>query len=320
MSQSNGLISFLRHYGPIPAGDNMYDELIQEEIERHAIDPVIHISPAKLDEVKNNFESAKPRNVVLTGTAGDGKTFHCRQIWIAFGGDPDHWNAGEKVVSLTLPASRKTLIIVKDLSELTHEEKTNVFNGLAHAVTDASAENIYLVAANDGQLLASWRDWSDNQGEQEHRIFKTVEDMLVEERIEDESLNLYLFNLSRLDASSHFHEIIEQIVEHPQWSNCAGCDLLGDDGSTTCPIRLNRERLRKSGDGEVFRKRLGELMTLARANRMHVPIRDLLLLSVNVLLGDRQSGRILLTCRSVHIPAHHEHLFRTNVNTDSGST
>jgi len=247
MSQSNGLISFLRHYGPIPAGDNMYDELIQEEIERHAIDPVIHISPAKLDEVKNNFESAKPRNVVLTGTAGDGKTFHCRQIWIAFGGDPDHWNAGEKVVSLTLPASRKTLIIVKDLSELTHEEKTNVFNGLAHAVTDASAENIYLVAANDGQLLASWRDWSDNQGEQEHRIFKTVEDMLVEERIEDESLNLYLFNLSRLDASSHFHEIIEQIVEHPQWSNCAGCDLLGDDGSTTCPIRLNRERLR-NGD------------------------------------------------------------------------
>lgn len=82
---------------------------------------------------------------------------------------------------------------MKDLSELTQDEKTNVLSGLAGAVTDASAENVYLVAANDGQLLASWRDWSDNQGEQEHRIFKTVEDMLVEERIEDESLNLYLF-------------------------------------------------------------------------------------------------------------------------------
>ncbi|WP_372972208.1 hypothetical protein [Marinobacter sp.] len=312
MSQSNGLISFLRHYGPIPAGDNMYDELIQAEIERHEIDPVIHISPAKLEEVKENFESAEPRNVVLTGTAGDGKTFHCRQIWIAFGGDPGHWNAGEKVVSLTLPVSRKTLIIVKDLSELTQDEKTNVLSGLAGAVTDASAENVYLVAANDGQLLASWRDWSDNQGEQEHRIFKTVEDMLVEERIEDESLNLYLFNLSRLDASNHFHEIIEQIVEHPQWSNCEGCDLLGDDGSTTCPIRLNRERIRKSGDGAVFRKRLGELMTLARANRMHVPIRDLLLLSVNILLGDRQSGRILLTCRSAKNRAEKEDYRLTN--------
>lgn len=105
MSQSNGLISFLRHYGPIPAGDNMYDELIQAEIDRHEINPVIRIIPARLDEVKNNFESTEPRNVILTGTAGDGKTFHCRQIWTAFGGDPDHWNTGEKVFSLTLPVS-----------------------------------------------------------------------------------------------------------------------------------------------------------------------------------------------------------------------
>ena len=33
MSHTNGLISFLRHYGPISASDNMYDELIQAEIE-----------------------------------------------------------------------------------------------------------------------------------------------------------------------------------------------------------------------------------------------------------------------------------------------
>ena len=119
MSQSNGLISFLRHYGPIPAGDNMYDELIQTEIERHSIDPVIQITPARLKEAQENFGSKEPRNVILTGTAGDGKTFHCRQIWTAFGGDPEHWNAGEKIVSLTLPASGKALTIVKDLSELT---------------------------------------------------------------------------------------------------------------------------------------------------------------------------------------------------------
>ena len=90
MSQSNGLISFLRHYGPIPAGDNMYDELIQTEIERHSIDPVIQITPARLKEAQENFGSKEPRNVILTGTAGDGKTFHCRQIWTAFGGDPEH--------------------------------------------------------------------------------------------------------------------------------------------------------------------------------------------------------------------------------------
>ena len=312
MSQSNGLISFLRHYGPIPAGDNMYDELIQTEIERHGIDPVIHITPARLKDVQENFRSAEPRNVILTGTAGDGKTFHCRQIWATFGGDPEHWNAGEKIVSLTLPASGKALTIVKDLSELTQDEKNEMLASLAASVAGKDSDNIYLVAANDGQLLASWRDWSENQGTEEHKLFKIIEDMLVEERTRDDALNLNLYNLSRLDASEHFEELIEQVVEHPQWSLCEGCDMLKSDGSTTCPIRINRERLRHGNGGSVFRKRLGELMKLARANRMHVPIRDLLLLGVNILLGDRQSGQVLLTCRTAKNRAQKEDYRLTN--------
>lgn len=298
MSHENSLVAFLRHYGPIPAGDNMYDELIQTEIERHGIDPVIHITPARLKEVRENFGSAEPRNVILTGTAGDGKTFHCRQIWRIYRGDSEHWNAGRKSVSLTLPASRKPLTIVKDLSELTKNEKNEMLASLSASVAGKDSENVYLVAANDGQLLSSWRDWSESQGEEEHRIFKIVEDMLVEERTRDDALNLNLYNLSRLDASEHFQELIEQVVEHPQWSQCDGCELLKSDGATTCPIRINRERLRNGTEGSVFRKRLGELMKLARANRMHIPIRDLLLLGVNILLGDCQRGQVLLTCRT----------------------
>ncbi|MCB0213716.1 MAG: hypothetical protein KDJ52_30520, partial [Anaerolineae bacterium] len=298
MSHTNNLISFLRHYGPIPAGDNMYDELIQSEIERHGIDPAIHITPARLQKIRKNFESSEPRNVILTGTAGDGKTYHCRRIWTDFGGDPEQWKMGKKIYSLTLPASKKNLTIVKDLSELTVSEKNDLLANLAIAVSGENKNDVYLVAANDGQLLASWRDWSDSQDQENHRIFKIVEDMLVDERTSDDALNLNLHNLSRLDASEHFQELVEQLVEHPQWSQCEGCDMLNEDGSTICPIRINRERLRNGGDESVFRKRLGELMKLARANRMHIPIRDLLLLGVNILLGDRQGKQILLTCRT----------------------
>lgn len=312
MSQSNGLISFLRHYGPIPAGDNMYDELIQTEIERHGIDPAIHINPAKLREVQENFGVLEPRNIILTGTAGDGKTFHCRQIWDAFGGDPEHWNTGKKIVSLTLPVSGKALTIVKDLSELTLEEKNRLLINLASSVAGKSTVNVYLIAANDGQLLASWRDWSDIQGEDEYRIFKIVEEMLVEERTNDDALNLNLYNLSRLDASENYQELVEQVAEHPQWSQCDGCNLLNSDGSTTCPIRINRERLRNGSNGSVFRKRLGELMKLARANRMHIPIRDLLLLCVNILLGDRRGRQILLTCQTAKKRAEKEDYRLTN--------
>src|SRR5690625_7548674 len=136
--------------------------------------------------------------------------------------------------------------------------------------------------------------------------------MLVEERTRDDALNLNLYNLSRLDASEHFEELIEQVVEHPQWSQCDGCDMLKNDGSTTCPIRINRERLRHENGESVFRKRLRELMKLARANRMHIPIRDLLLLGVNILLGDRQSGKILLTCRTAKNRAQKEDYRLTN--------
>ncbi len=303
MAHSNGLISFLRHYGPIPASDNMYDELIQSEIERHAIDPPVHIKPARLDQVKSNFESANPRNVILTGTAGDGKTYHCRRVWEELGGDPEEWKAGEKTARLRLPAAGRTMVIVKDLSELTQVEKSETIANLARAVTGETRNEVYLVAANDGQLLASWRDWSDTQGREAHSVFRKVESMLVEERSVDDALLLDLYNLSCLDASAHFKEIVEQIAEHPQWSQCQGCELLNADGTSNCPIRINRERLRGGADGSMFRTRLCELMKLARANRMHFPIRDLLLLGVNILLGDRQSSRILLTCHTAKIRA-----------------
>ena len=312
MANSNSFISFLRHYGPIPASDNMYDELIQSEIERHAIEPPIHIDPARLNEVRSNFESETPRNVILTGTAGDGKTFHCRRIWEHFGGDPEKWKAGEKIVSLSLPVSGKAITIVKDLSELTQSEKDATIADLATAVAGKSEDKVFLVAANDGQLLATWRDWSDKQGEDAHRVFKIIEDMLVEERTTDNALVLDLYNLSRLDASVHFQELVEQIVEHEQWAQCQGCELLKDDGSSSCPIRINRERLRGGTEGSVFRKRLGELMKLARANRMHLPIRDLLLLGVNILLGDRQGRQILLTCRTAKNRAENEDYRQTN--------
>ena len=297
MSHTNGLIAFLRHYGPISSSDNMYDELIQSEIERYEISPAIHIRPAMLEHVRNNFSSSNPRNIILTGTAGDGKTYHCRRIWEHFEGDHEKWQEGEKILSIDLPNSPKSLTIVKDLSELTQAEKDNLLPDLALAVSGRNDSSVFLIAANDGQLLATWRDWSDMQDDEAHKVFKTVEDMLVEGQTRGDTLDLDLYNLSHLEASEHFQELIEQIVEHPQWSKCQGCELVNDDGSTICPIRINRERLRGGTEHSVFRRRLGELLKLCRANRMHLPIRDLLLLGVNIILGDHQQGGTLLTCR-----------------------
>ena len=298
LTHANPFVSFLRHYGPIPASDNMYDELIQTEIDRYGISPPIAIQPARLSELLENFKSKSPNNVILTGTAGDGKTYHCRRVWEEFGGAATIWQRGEKIARLDLGECDAKLVIIKDLSELTAREKAEVFPKLAAAVRGDKSDEVFLVAANDGQLVASWRDWAEQEGDQALAHFKILEEMLVEERSTDSRLRLRLYNLSRLDPSEHFDALIEQIVEHSQWKGCEGCELYLETGNSTCPIQLNRQHLR-AGEGETtFRKRLGELLRLAGANRMHLPIRDLLLLGVNIIMGDQRPGQPLLTCKT----------------------
>src|SRR5258705_2981055 len=108
-------IKFLRNYGPIPTNDNMYDETIQRALRRLKIEPLV--LPAQfLDVIVANFRSDSPQTEILTGTAGDGKTYHCREVWMALGGSAIDWNRGEKVQRLT--AKSCELVIIKDLSEL----------------------------------------------------------------------------------------------------------------------------------------------------------------------------------------------------------
>lgn len=302
MQHSNAFVSFLRHYGPIPASDNMYDELIEKEIKRYGIDPPLKIDPPRLPDLIKNFKSASPKNVILTGTAGDGKTYHCRRVWEVFNGDQAKWNKGQKVVELLLPASLKTLTIIKDLSELTVQEKENIIPKIAKSIHSPNPHHLYLVAANDGQLVASWREFAIHKGSDDRKDFDSIQDMLIKGEEYKDPLSLYLYNLSRSDSSKFFGTIVSQVTEHPHWKNCAGCKLMPTKGTTRCPIRINRDRLRRDESGFVaIHTRMEQLLRLAAANRMYMPIRDLLLLCVNIVLGDSESSsQKLLDCSLAH--------------------
>ena len=291
----------------------MYDESIQEMIDFYKIAHPIQTEPIRLQDLIKKFESADPVNVILTGTAGDGKTYHCRRVWEHFGGNNNEWQHGKKIVSLALPNSKKRLCIIKDLSELNGEDKRDLFPYLAAAVAGENENSVYLVAANDGQLVSSWREWAELNGTQSFAHFKAIERMLVENDPHDQNLQLHLYNLSRMDASKHFDVLVEQIVENPQWRECEGCELLSNNESTTCPIRINRELLRRGETGSPFRVRLSHLLRLAGANQLYLPIRDLLLLAVNIMLGDRKiRNRPLLTCRTAKNRAKDDDYAMTN--------
>jgi len=296
---TNDLVGLLRHYGPIAASDAMYDELIQAELDHFGVNPAIVIPPARLNDLLTNFRDAEPVSVILTGTAGDGKTFHCRRVWEELGGARKEWGRGDKRATLRLPSGRD-LVVVKDLSELTRPEKIQLLPEVTEALLGQNSSAVFLIAANDGQLLATWRDWAETADPHASRVFSRLEMMLVDSWEDDPAgeLRLKLYNLSRLDPSTAFEGLLEQVVEHRMWAECEGCPLLEVEGTTTCPIRINRERLRGPVAGNPFRRRLTEVLSLAAANRLHLPIRHLLLLIANILLGDRKPPTYLLTCRT----------------------
>lgn len=304
MSYRNPFIDFLAAYGPQAASENMYDEHIQASVRQHGIDKPIEIPPPRVEELCRNFESDSPISIVLTGTAGDGKTFHCRRVFEHLCERIEDWYSGAKIPQTYLPASGKKLRVVKDLSELTPEEKTDVLDAMAASLLGTDTGTVFLVAANDGQLVASWRDWARERSAEAQTLFETIQSLLIQsahtaEAVKGPDNRLALYNLSVLDVEKVFGQLLEQILEHPGWDRCAGCILYSADSPlpTTCPIRINRERLRFASEQNTFRERLLGLLDLSAAGGHHLPIRHLLLLAVNVLLGDKRVGSPLLTCR-----------------------
>jgi hypothetical protein len=160
-NHTSNWINFLRQYGPMPRNDNMYDETIQRTLKKKKIQPIV-FETQYLGELIENFRSTSPKSVILTGTAGDGKTYYCREIWEKFGGSIEEWQQDGKVYSLAL--GDRELVIIKDLSELKSlEEKELYLPDIAKAILGKENTKLYLIAANDGQLIEAWTKAAQTQ-------------------------------------------------------------------------------------------------------------------------------------------------------------
>jgi hypothetical protein len=283
-------IKFLRQYGPIPRNDNMYDESIQRALKKGHVQPITFPSEY-LNELVCNFESDHPVSVILTGTAGDGKTYYCRQIWESLGGSAEAWEKGEKIQHLNLGV--RTLTIIKDLSELTLTERS-VLERMADAIMNTTFDEVFLVAANDGQLIEAWKSTAETINV--NKVRKLIEELLVTDSKSLPESSLWVYNLSRLGASKMLPQILDAVQEHPGWSECNHC-LYRESESLRkrCPIFENKQRLQEP----TLRKRLIDLLELSELNDMHLPVRQLLILIANALLGHPDAKDRLMSCKEV---------------------
>lgn len=269
----------------------MYDESIQRALRRHKIRPITLASPLR-DELVSVFTSERPVSHIITGTAGDGKTYHCREVWCALGGDIAAWNAGDKIQRLALDG--RTLIIVKDLSELRDDESGELLAAFARDIADPAAMTFYLLAANHGQLLEKLKVAAHTDPLM--RANKVVEDLLVTGATRDTGVALALTDLSRSPARDLAMEIIEEVTAHEGWG---GCDDCAHAAAATCPIFENRRRLIGDGPDDPFKGRLTALIELSERNGAHFPVRQLLSLVANALLGHPDARDGLMNCGDV---------------------
>ena len=304
---SNPLVQFLRSYGPNPASDSLYDEHVQAASKAHGITEINMEAPL-VDELGVLITGDVPQNVILTGTAGDGKTYHVRHIFVKhLGGNPEDWPGNELVVTVPL-ANGRELRIIRDLSELTDSKKDEEVDHITRCLAGRDDKTVYLVAANDGQLLGMWRRASELYSENAlyARVYHALSEMLRQEDEADQRgfLKLRMINLSQRMQPDVIDEAINKILDHPMWdTGCEHCPLFSNN-EESCPIRINRRLLLGVADNPeslVFRSRLRNAIALAVANGQHVPLRQILTLVVNIVLGDSENRDMpLLTCEMAY--------------------
>ncbi len=281
-------VRFIKQYGPISRNDNMYDEQIRRSARRHGVEPLDFIHPLEADlfaAVSKDVRGA--RSIVLTGTAGDGKSRLCGRLWTELGGDAGEWTANEiyqEIVAVVGGRSR-TVGIIRDLTALPTNGtygawvgKSALLEAINRSFFEPDPDFIFVIAANDGQLLDTWRRAIDvplsNEG------YDLLEARLVEAKPASQG-ELAFFNLSTVSCATILDLTLDAIVAHPGWQ--AAYTEAEADGffSEACPIRRNFEIL----SSLQFRARLRQLFELMDLNELHTPIRRVLLLISNMLLG-----------------------------------
>lgn len=289
---ANAWVKFLRSYGPTPNNTTLFDEYVTGALAKAKVAPITLSSP-ELEKIKARLVSDARGSILIAGTAGDGKTYHCRSLWTEFGGSPQDWASPTAVKDVALVDGRVATFI-KDLSELTPEQSDAALTMLEESVLGSEDVKFLVVAANHGQILERLRDLGIRQG-RTHPLRKPIQDAFLQ--ADEAPARLAIFDLSRATHRETLGEVLSAVANHPDWGKCGGCSQ--QEGDAICPIYENRNRLLGAEDQGRFSKRLGDVVEVARLNGWHLPVRDMLALASNMVLGHPDAKEGLMTCSDV---------------------
>lgn len=169
-------------------------------------------------------------NVILTGNAGDGKTTIAAEVVGRVTG------IGPQSLSRREDIPEARLVVIKDMSELTEEDRVKILN----EAIDSTKDN-YLIVSNTGTLLESFRKLrADGLEVDESDILKALESDKPESVLND---NFQMINIGRTDSIDTACKVFERMLEPDGWHTCAECG-----SGENCPINGNVQLLQNGLD------------------------------------------------------------------------
>ena len=194
-----------------------------------------------------------------------------------------------------MPLGNRSLVVVKDLSELRADESAELLVAMAEDVGRTISERLYLVAANHGQLLEKLKVAPQTAAME--AMARVAEELLVTGVNPNRDVQLDLKDLSQVPASKLVKTVVDAMTSHPAWGKCDTCPIRNGNG--ICPIWENRNRIQGDIDGGLLQRRLTSLVELSEQNGVHFPVRQLLALIANMILGHPDAPDGLMSCSDV---------------------
>lgn len=274
VSVSNPFVDYLSRYTTAsPDHEAAFDEFLAQA-------PPPAAGPLQLSTkveafLRVVFTQPNPPSVILTGNAGDGKTYLCRQIVENFSGAPMvDWDA---FAEQPLERDGIRLHVVKDLSELGQAEGARTLHGLAAALAGTAPTERYLIAANEGRLRSLL-----SKDETLDALYRQVDAQLRGDPAADNPA-LVVINLTRVTTSSFVPAVLHWMTDPAHWADCAACPIVA-----ACPVRHNATRLR---DPHIA-GRLQLLYRLLEHLDIHVTMRDMLIHLAYTLAADQRCAEL----------------------------
>ncbi len=283
-------IKFLRAYGPIPEGNSQEAEHIGSPSSTLGITKLAYTHPQyrKLEETFTKEGTSKV--VVITGTAGDGKTTMCFDLIEKLSGKSPSAEGKSKGIDtfITLPHfGSQPMSVIYDVTGWRTKDKDKLVEDnvrkLQKAAECASGKerHLFILAVNDGQLHEVDKALPDNCSEELKKFFYELLKIHSGSKLSETNYpNLELVNLSDTSSAELMDICLKGILSRTEWS-CFEDEkenpLFGEYSS----IKTNYELLQR----ETVQQRLKDLATVADSCDYHLPVRSINLLLVNALLG-----------------------------------